>query len=105
MNLTFNFTYQIEFLYLTISIKIMKGFNISKMLPPKLTLKAARMNRGLSVKEVAIIINKDYQVILGYEKNSENIPVGLLIELSEIYQYPLDYIFLGRTYRLNSMHD
>jgi transcriptional regulator with XRE-family HTH domain len=73
------------------------------MLPPRLTLQAARINCGLSVKEVAKIVNKDYQVILGYEENSEKIPVVLLIELSEIYQYPLDYIFLGKLYRLNSV--
>lgn len=73
------------------------------MLPPRLTLQAARINCGLSVKEVAKIVNKDYQVILGYEENSEKIPVVLLIELSEIYQYPLDYIFLGKLYRLNGI--
>lgn len=86
-----------------ISVKIVKGFNISKMLPPRLTLQAARINCGLSVKEVAKIVNKDYQVILGYEENSEKIPVVLLIELSEIYQYPLDYIFLGKLYCLNGI--
>lgn len=74
-------------------------------LPPKITLKAARINAGYSAKEVAEIVNKHYQTILSYEKNSKNIPTGLLIELSNIYKYPIDYIFLGKTYCLNSIKD
>ncbi|KSU03524.1 helix-turn-helix domain-containing protein [Lactococcus lactis] len=53
-----------------------------------------RINRGLTVKEVAKILNKNCQIVLSYEKNSENIPVELLMKLSNIYQYPMDYIFL-----------
>ncbi|WP_148113581.1 helix-turn-helix domain-containing protein, partial [Lactococcus lactis] len=50
--------------------------------PPKITLKAARVNAGLTAKEVGEIVKKHYQTILSYEKDSENIPTGLLIELS-----------------------
>ncbi|MDG4972289.1 helix-turn-helix transcriptional regulator [Lactococcus lactis] len=67
--------------------------------PPKITLKAARVNAGLTAKEVGEIVKKHYQTILSYEKDSENIPTGLLIELSEIYHYPMDFIFLGKNIR------
>ncbi|PFG84204.1 helix-turn-helix transcriptional regulator [Lactococcus lactis] len=67
---------------------------MTEILPSKLTLKSVRINRGLTVKEVAKIFNKNCQIVLSYEKNSENIPVELLMKLSNIYQYPMDYIFL-----------
>jgi transcriptional regulator with XRE-family HTH domain len=70
--------------------------------PPRITLKAARINAGLTAKEVANKVHKHYQTILAYEKDSGNIPNNLLMELSEIYKYPMDYIFLGKTYCLNS---
>ncbi|MDT2726531.1 helix-turn-helix transcriptional regulator [Lactococcus formosensis] len=74
-------------------------------LPPRITLKAARINAGLTAKEVANKVHKHYQTILAYEKDSGNIPNNLLTELSEIYKYPMDYIFLGKTYCLNSTKD
>jgi DNA-binding XRE family transcriptional regulator len=70
--------------------------------PPQITLKAARINAGLTAKEVGKIVNKHYQTILNYEKDSDNIPTSLLVELSHIYQYPVEFIFLGKTYGLNS---
>lgn len=76
-----------------------------KLLPPKITLRAARTNAGYSAKEVAAIVGKHYQTILEYEKDSEGIPRNLLIELSKVYRYPIDYIFLGKTYGLNSISD
>lgn len=78
---------------------------MAETLPPKITLKAARTNVGLTAKEVAEMVGKNYQTILSYEKDSENIPTSLLIKLSEIYHYPMDFIFLGKSYRLNSTID
>lgn len=75
------------------------GLNV----PPKITLRAARTNAGYSAKEVGEKIGKHSQTILNYEKDSSDIPRGLLIELSEIYRYPIDFIFLGKTYGLNSI--
>ncbi|MDT2766515.1 helix-turn-helix transcriptional regulator [Lactococcus raffinolactis] len=70
-------------------------------LPPKITLRAARTNAGYSAKEVGEKIGKHHQTILNYEKDSTDIPRGLLVELSNIYRYPIDFIFLGKTYCLN----
>ncbi|KZK10664.1 repressor [Lactococcus cremoris] len=85
--------------------KAKKGASMAEKTPPKITLKAARVNAGLTAKEVGEIVKKHYQTILSYEKDSENIPTGLLIELSEIYHYPMDFIFLGKTYGLNSIKE
>ena len=65
-------------------------------IPPKITLKAARTNAGLTAKEVADKVNKNYQTILAYEKDSTGISITLAQKLADIYSYPLDYIFLGK---------
>lgn len=65
--------------------------------PPKIKLKAARTNANFSAKEVAEIVGKSYQTILRYEKDSTDIPMGLARKLAEIYDYPIDFIFLGKT--------
>ncbi|CAM3251452.1 helix-turn-helix domain-containing protein [Lactococcus hircilactis] len=69
---------------------------ITKKLPPKISLKAARVNAGYSAKEVGEIIGKNYQTILKYEQDSSNIPLDLGKQLSKIYEYPFNYIFLGK---------
>lgn len=59
------------------------------------TLKACRVNAGYTLRQVAKKVNKNFQTISKYEKNSTHIPFELLKELSEIYQVKLDNIFLG----------
>ena len=65
--------------------------------PPKIKLKTARTN----AKEVAEIVGKNYQTILSYEKDSTEIPMSLARKLAEIYDYPIDFIFLGKTTEYN----
>ena len=65
--------------------------------PPKIKLKAARINAEFSAKEIAEIVGKNHQTILSYEKDSTEIPMSLAIKLAEIYDYPIDFIFLGKT--------
>lgn len=62
-------------------------------LPPKITLRAARTNPGLSAKDVAKITDEHYQTILNYEKDNSDISRSLLEEISEVYRYPTDFIF------------
>ena len=69
--------------------------------PPKIKLKAVRTNAGFSAKEVADIVAKNYQTILSYEKDSTEIPINLARKLADIYDYPIDYIFLGKTTEYN----
>ncbi len=69
--------------------------------PPKIKLKAVRTNAGFSAKEVAEIVGKNYQTILSYEKDSTEISMNLARKLADIYDYPIDYIFLGKTTEYN----
>lgn len=69
-------------------------------LPPRITLKAARINAGLTAKEVGKLVNRHYQTILKYEEDSSDISMSFAQELSKIYEYPLNYIFLGKNIAL-----
>lgn len=66
----------------------------------QITLKAARINAGLTSKEAAALAGIHYQTLSSYEKDSSDISVSLLEKLSTIYQIPSDYIFLGKEYDL-----
>lgn len=59
------------------------------------TLRACRVNAGFTLRQVAKKVNKSFQTISKYEKDSALIPFELLKELSELYQVKLDDIFLG----------
>ncbi|HET4580114.1 TPA: helix-turn-helix transcriptional regulator [Streptococcus pneumoniae] len=59
------------------------------------TLKACRVNAGYTLQQVAKKVNKNFQTVSKYEKDSTYIPFELLKELSAIYQVKLDNIFLG----------
>ncbi|HHK6760607.1 TPA: helix-turn-helix domain-containing protein [Streptococcus pneumoniae] len=61
----------------------------------KWTLKACRVNAGYTLRQVAKKVNKNFQTVSKYEKDSTYIPFELLKELSAIYQVKLDNIFLG----------
>ncbi|GAY71831.1 helix-turn-helix domain-containing protein, partial [Streptococcus canis] len=50
------------------------------------TLKACRVNAGYTLRQVANKVNKNFQTISKYEKDSTLIPFELLKELSELYQ-------------------
>lgn len=62
----------------------------------KLTLKAARVNRGLHQREVAEKVGKNLDTIAKYEKDSTNIPRWLGTALAELYNVPEDLIFFGK---------
>ena len=83
----------------------MKGDSKGEKTTPKNTQKKARINTGLKCDKGTEIHKEHYQTILSYEKDNENIPTGVLIELWEIYHYPMDFIFLGKTYGLKSIKE
>lgn len=67
----------------------------------QISLSAARENAGFSsVKEVAEVLGVHQQTLYKYENDSTKIPMSILLQLSELYQMPLDYIFLGKKYDL-----
>lgn len=62
----------------------------------QLTLRAARVNRGLGLKDVAEKTGRHPETIAKYEADSTNIPRDLMVQLTELYKIPAEYIFFGR---------
>jgi transcriptional regulator with XRE-family HTH domain len=61
-----------------------------------ITLRAARVNRGLTLNDVAEETGKSVDTISKYEKDSTDIPRSLLIALLNLYGMRADNIFFGR---------
>lgn len=62
----------------------------------QITLKAARINAGYTLKQVAGAVGKNPQTISKYEKDSSDISLGLLQKLSSLYGVTIDNLFLGK---------
>ncbi|HBI2077462.1 TPA: helix-turn-helix transcriptional regulator [Enterococcus faecalis] len=65
-----------------------------------MSLRSARVNAGLTIKSAANIIGIHHETLSKYENDSTDIPMSLLNKLSDLYQMPTDYIFLGKRYDL-----
>lgn len=61
----------------------------------EISLRAARELRGFTLKEVSEALNRSEVAIAEYEEDSSEIPCRLFAELSDLYQIPMDYIFIG----------
>ena len=66
----------------------------------EISLRSARVNAGFTIKEVAKLVGLHHETLSKYENDSSDIPISLLNELSEMYQMPMDNIFLGKRYDL-----
>jgi len=64
--------------------------------PFLITLRAARVNRGLTLKEVSLQVGKSEATISKYESDSTSIPRDLMEALCALYGAPKDIIFFGR---------
>lgn len=68
------------------------------LVPFRVSLKAARINKCLSQKEVAISLNKYFgqkvsrQRISYYEKKPDRVPPAYGEAFSKLYKIPMDYI-------------
>lgn len=69
----------------------------------RISLKSARVNSGMTIKEAAETVCVHHQTLSKYEKDSSDISVSLLEKLCNLYQIPEDYIFLGKEYDLIRM--
>ncbi len=58
----------------------------------KMTLRALRINKGLSAEEVAKHIGKNRRTYYGYEREGANIPYDAVKKLAELYGCKLDQI-------------
>ncbi len=59
---------------------------------PKIKLKAARVNRGLSQKEAAEAIGRSKQTIINWENGKTGIRYKDLAALSGLYGIPVEYL-------------
>ncbi len=59
---------------------------------PKIKLKAARVNAGLTQTEVAQKLNRNKQTIVNWEKGFTEIKGKDLLALSELYEMPVEYL-------------
>lgn len=66
------------------------------MEPFKITLRAARVNSGLTAKEVAEHTGRCVDTISKYELDSTHIPQDLMITLLNLYNIPFSFIFFGK---------
>ena len=59
---------------------------------PKIKLKAARVNAGLTQVEAARAVGRNKQTIINWETGATEIRVSDLMALSELYGIPLEYL-------------
>lgn len=62
----------------------------------QITLKAARVNLGLTLKEAAKKFNIHHETLANYESDSTNVPRGFFIQLEKIYGIPPESIYFGK---------
>ncbi len=60
----------------------------------KISLAAARVNAGLTQDDVAKVLKVGKQTIVSWEKGKSEPKMSQSRQLSELYNIPLDYIFL-----------
>jgi transcriptional regulator with XRE-family HTH domain len=62
----------------------------------RITWRAARVNRGYTLKEVAELSGKSIDTVIKYEKDSFDIPYDLMQLWLKLYNVPADNIHCGR---------
>lgn len=67
----------------------------------KLTIKACRINAGYTLVEASDKLEINKSTLSKYENDSTDISISLLNKISDLYQMPKDYIFIGKKYELN----
>ena len=60
----------------------------------KISLAAARVNACMTQDEVAQALQVNTATIISWEKGRTKIPFVSLIQLCELYEFPIDNIFL-----------
>lgn len=64
--------------------------------PPKITLRAARTNAGLTLKQASKAIGVTVATLHKWESNSSSIKVSDVQKIEEAYEYPTNFIFFGK---------
>lgn len=60
----------------------------------KISLAAARVNAGLTQNDVAKVLKVGKQTVVSWEKGKSEPKMSQSRQLSELYNMPLDFIFL-----------
>ena len=61
---------------------------------PKITLEAARVNAHFTQREAAIALGISVATLQNYESGRTTPDWNLVRRIEELYQYPIDFIFL-----------
>jgi len=64
--------------------------------PPKISLRAARENADLTLKEAASEIGVSVATLHKWEHDSSSIKISQVNKIEEVYNYPIEYIFFGK---------
>lgn len=62
----------------------------------KLTLRAARMNLGLTRKEAAVFFDIHYETLANYESDSTKIPYSFFMKIEKVYGVTPELIYFGK---------
>jgi transcriptional regulator with XRE-family HTH domain len=62
----------------------------------QVTLRAARVNLGLTRKEAAQYLGVHYETLANYECNSTKIPVSVFKRAQDVYGVPSENFYLGK---------
>lgn len=64
-------------------------------MPNKISLKAARVNAGLTLKEASKLIGIDESTLVRWEKNPETVRPKYHSTISDVYHFSTDFIFFS----------
>jgi transcriptional regulator with XRE-family HTH domain len=62
----------------------------------KITLRAARVNLGYTLKQAAKQFEIHHETLAKYEQNSSNIPRSFYIKIESVYGIPVEFIYFGK---------
>ena len=67
-----------------------------KVIPPKISLAAARVNAGYDQSLAAVKLGVSTETLRNWEKGNTIPTYDKVVKICELYQYPADYIFFGK---------
>ncbi|HSW76029.1 MAG TPA: helix-turn-helix transcriptional regulator [Candidatus Saccharimonadales bacterium] len=62
----------------------------------QITLKAARTNKGYTLKEAAEHFDIHFSTLRKYEADSTNVPRSFFSKLESVYGIPVSFIYFGK---------
>lgn len=62
----------------------------------QITLRAARVNLGYTLKEAAKEFGIHHETLAKYELDSTNVPRTFFTQIESVYGIPTEYIFFGK---------